>query len=97
MGRVVKVIWANSAKEQLKAIYTFYKQKSPQGALNVKADILEAVKSLVFAEQYQKDEIEPEYRKIIVRDYKMLYKEIDGTVFIVKIFSMKRFPNSQME
>ncbi|MCV2485372.1 type II toxin-antitoxin system RelE/ParE family toxin [Flavobacterium sp. SH_e] len=47
MGRV-KVIWANSAKEQLKAIYTFYKQKSPQGALNVKADILEAVKKLSF-------------------------------------------------
>ncbi len=97
MGRVVKVIWTNSAKDQLKTIFTFYKQKSLQGALNVKADILEKVKSLVFVEQYQKDEIEPEYRKIIVRDYKILYKEMDGTVFIVKIFSMKRFPNSQME
>lgn len=97
MGRVVKVIWTNSARDQLKAIYTFYKGKSSQGALNVKTDILNKVKSIVFTEQYQKDDIEPEYRKIIVRNYKILYKEIDDTVFIVKIFSMKRFHDSQME
>ncbi|MCR4029978.1 MULTISPECIES: type II toxin-antitoxin system RelE/ParE family toxin [Flavobacterium] len=97
MERVKKVIWTNSAKDELKAIYTFYKQKSTQGALSLKADILETVKSIVFAEQYQKDEIDPEYRKIIVRDYKILYKEINGEVFIVKIFSIRRFPERELE
>lgn len=74
MERVTKVIWTNSAKEELKTIYKFFKQKSSQGALSLKTDILETVKSIVFAEQYQKDEIESEYRRIIVRDYKILYK-----------------------
>jgi len=97
MEKVIKVVWTNSAKDHLKTIYTFYKQKSTQGALKLKTDILKSVKSIVFAEQYQIDEIEPEYRRIIVRDYKILYKEIDGEVFIIKIFSMKRFPESQLK
>lgn len=47
-------------------------------------------KSIHFVEQYQKDEIEPEYRRIIVRDFKILYVEENEVVYITKIFSTKR-------
>ena len=94
----LKIIWSNTAKDQLKAIFEYYKVKSLQGAQNVKNDILKATRELHFVEQYQRDEIEPEYRRIIVRDYKLLYKEEkEGTVFIARIFSTKQNPGKQLE
>lgn len=89
MSEVKKIIWTNIAKIQLKRIFTYYKEKSVQGANKVKADVFESTNSIRFTEQYQKDEIEPEFRKIIVRDYKILYKIEDDVVFIIKIFSTK--------
>jgi plasmid stabilization system protein ParE len=94
----LKIIWSNTAKDQLKAIFEYYKVKSLQGAQNVKNDILKATRELHFVEQYQRDEIEPEYRRIIVRDYKLLYKEEkEGTVFIARIFSTQQNPGKQLE
>jgi plasmid stabilization system protein ParE len=94
----LKIIWTNTAKDQLKAIFEYYKVKSLQGAQNVKNDILKASRELHFVEQYQQDEIEPEYRKIIVRDYKLFYKEEKaGTVFIARIFSTKQNTDKQLE
>ncbi|MGQ7945601.1 type II toxin-antitoxin system RelE/ParE family toxin [Flavobacterium sp. WC2509] len=94
----LKIIWTHTAKDQLKAILEYYKVKSFQGAQNVKNDILKATRELHFVEQYERDEIEPEYRRIIVRDYKLLYKEEkEGVVFIARIFSTKQNPGKQLE
>lgn len=73
----LKVIWSKRAKSQLKAIHDYikYKLKSPQAAQNVKIDILKTAGSIVFAAQYEVDEIQPEYRRMLVRHYKILYKE----------------------
>ncbi|RKR05898.1 plasmid stabilization system protein ParE [Flavobacterium sp. 90] len=90
MGEVKKIIWTDSAKNQLKNIFNYYKEKSVQGANNIKNDILKIKKDIHFTGQYQKDEIEPEYRRIIVRDFKILYLEEERVVFIIKIFSSKR-------
>jgi len=89
MSEVKKIIWTNTAKNQLKTIFNYYKEKSVQGANKIKDDIFKSTNSIRFTEQYQKDEIEPEFRKIIVRDYKILYKIEDEVVFIIKIFSTK--------
>ncbi|MDP5200579.1 type II toxin-antitoxin system RelE/ParE family toxin [Flavobacterium sp. DG2-3] len=86
----MKVVWTNTAKNQLRTIFNFYKEKSVQGANTIKNEILNTTKKIHFADQYQKDEIEPEYRRIIVRDYKILYLAIDEVIYIAKIFSTKR-------
>jgi plasmid stabilization system protein ParE len=96
MSEVKKIIWTNIAKDQLKTIFNYYKEKSLQGANKVKDDILRSTNALHFTEQYQKDEIEPEYRRIIVRDYKILYKEEEGIIFITRIFSTKLNPERQL-
>ncbi|KQO22785.1 hypothetical protein ASF10_10505 [Flavobacterium sp. Leaf82] len=90
MIKVKKVIWTNTAKDQLKTIYNYYKEKSLQGVINVKNDILDSTKSIHFVEQYRKDEIESEFRRIIVRDYKILYIEEKEVVYVARIFSTKR-------
>jgi plasmid stabilization system protein ParE len=96
MGELKKV-WTNTAKAQLKTIYENYKIKSLQGAKIIKDEILQATKELHFAEQYQQDEMEPEFRRIIVRHYKLLYIEKDGIIFIARIFDTRQNPNKQKE
>lgn len=95
MGRL-KVIWTNRAKEQLKTIYNQYKTITPQGAKNVKDDILKTAKELVFAKQYQQDEIEPEFRRIIVRHYKLIYSIENDIISILRIFDTRKNPQSQI-
>jgi plasmid stabilization system protein ParE len=53
----IKVRWTLDALASLKDVYNFYKKKSLQGAQNVKKDIFNCPKRLVYPEQYQIDEI----------------------------------------
>jgi plasmid stabilization system protein ParE len=91
----LKIIWTKKARAQLKAIFDYYKEKSPQTANEVKNDILKSSRELRYIEEYQQDEIEPEFRRIIVRHYKLLYKEEDGFVFIARIFDTRKNPSEQ--
>jgi addiction module RelE/StbE family toxin len=90
-----KVIWTNTAKNQLKEIYQYYKKITPQGATKVKNDILKASRELVFIKQYQQDEIEPEFRRIIVRHYKLIYTIENQTIYILRIFDTRQNPAKQ--
>lgn len=76
MGKL-NTIWSNKAKAQLKQIHDYlkYEKKTPQGAANVKRKILAASRGVTFVEQYQTDEIDSKYRRIIVRHYKLIYIE----------------------
>ena len=94
MGNL-KIIWTNTAKEQLKTIFYFYSEKSNQAGTNIKNEILKTTKEIHFPDQYQKDEIEPEFRRIIVRHYKVLYKEYQGIIFIARVFDTRQEPNKQ--
>ena len=87
-----KIIWSKQARESLKAIFTFYKKKSLQGAHNVKDDLLQSPKRILYAKQYQLDEINPNYYRIVVRDFKVLYKENNGVIQIVDIISTRQSP-----
>ena len=91
MGKL-KIIWTKQAKEALKSIYDYYKEKSLQGAKNVRADLLQSPKTVHFSKQYQVDDINPKYRRIVVRDYKVLYKEDKGTIQVMDIVSTRQSP-----
>lgn len=87
-----KIIWTLQAKMAVKNIYDYYKTKSLQGAKNVIADLLQSPKTIRFAKQYQLDEINPNYQRIIVRDYKVIYKEKANTIQIIDVLSTKQSP-----
>lgn len=89
---VLKIIWTKQARESVKNIYNFYKAKSLQGAKNVKSDLLQSPKAIHFSAQYQVDEINPKYRRIVVRDYKVLYQEVDNIIQIMDVISTKQSP-----
>lgn len=95
MANLKKKIWTNTAKAQLKIIYETHKVKYLQEAKTLKDELLKATRDLHFAGQYQKDDIESEFRRIIVRHYKILYIEENGIVFIARIFDTRQKPNKQ--
>ena len=90
-----KINWSNESKVSVKEIYDFYKNKSLQGAKNVIKDIINSPKSIIYAEQFQIDDINPKYRRIIVRDYKVLYRIENNVVNVVDVICTRKDPNSQ--
>ena len=88
----LKIIWTQQAKAAVKSIYNYYKVKSLQGAKNVKSDLLQSPKAIRFSKQYQLDDINPNYRRIVVRDYKVLYKEKNNRIQIMDIVNTKQSP-----
>ena len=89
-----KIFWTTQAKNDLKNIYEFWKKKSVQGAKNVRSDILKSPKTIYYAKQYQIDDINPNYRRIVVRtNYKVLYREIKNTIYIMGIISTHQSPD----
>jgi addiction module RelE/StbE family toxin len=92
-----KIIWTSQAKQDLKNIYEYWKKKTIQGAENVRADILKSPKTIVYAKQYQVDEINPKYRRIVVRsDYKLIYREDKNVIYIMGIISTHQSPDVLM-
>lgn len=94
MQKPIKILWDNQAKADLKLIFEFIQLKSIQGAKNVIRDIVAQSKNIFFVEQYQVDEIlgEP-YRRMIVRDYKIIYKIHSETeIRILQIFDTRQNP-----
>ncbi|WP_140485066.1 type II toxin-antitoxin system RelE/ParE family toxin [Flavobacterium sp. GSA192] len=92
MGKPIRILWDNQAKADLKLIFDFLQLKSPQGAKNVIRDIVTQSKNIHFTEQYQVDEFlgEP-YRRMIVRNYKIIYKIHSETeIRILQIFDTRQ-------
>lgn len=91
---IYKIIWTSQAKQDLKNIYEYWKKKSVQGAKNVRSDILKSPKTIYYTKQYQVDDINPKYRRIVVRTYyKVLYRERKNTIYIMGIISTHQSPD----
>lgn len=90
-----KIVWNTTAKQTLEAISIYYNQKSGQGANKVLNEILKTLEEIRFIDQYQKDLIQPEFRRIIVRHYKIIYHTENDTIFILRIFDTRQDPNKQ--
>lgn len=89
-----KLNWSDEAKADLKEIYNFIKEKSEKGAENVITDIRKATKTVHFSEQYSTEEYFPECRRIVVRNYKILYTmDVAKKILsIVAIFDTRQDP-----
>lgn len=87
--KVTKIVWTKQAQEALTAILDYRYSKIPTARKIVRKDIIEASKNIVFIDQYQSDVIVPEYRRIVVRDYKLIYKSENSIVYILNVVCTK--------
>ena len=92
MEKVTKVEWTDTAKVALRNVFNFHAVNSEQSAENIVNDIIDTADSIVFANQYQVDDINPKYRRIVVRQYKILYKEHQNIISIMNVVSTKDNP-----
>jgi len=87
--KVTKVFWTRQAREALASILNYRYKDIPTARKIVRTDIIDATKQLTFSTQFQKDDIYPMYRRIVIRDYKVLYKEINSTIYIMNVICTK--------
>ena len=93
-----KIIWTNKAKISLYEIWSFYAEVYLPVADKIVAEIITATEDLKFQEQYQQEEtLVGNYRRIIVRHFKIIYKPLeDEGIIIIQIFDTRQNP-SKME
>ena len=83
--KVIKVVWTRQARQALNSILDYRYKDVPTARKIVRTDIIGASKGIVFPKQYPQDEIYPQYRKITVWDYRVLYKESKKIVYIMNV------------
>lgn len=87
--KISKKVWTLQAREALNEILNYRYKEIPSARKIVRRDIISSSKKITFPKQYQSDDIYPKYRRIIVRDYKILYKEIGNTSYIMNVVCIK--------
>jgi plasmid stabilization system protein ParE len=92
---IIKPVWDNLAKEDLKEIYKFNEKNfSIDFAKKVRDEILQKVSEIVFLKQWQEDEVlKTPYRRIIVRNYKIVYLiKGENLIYILMVFDTRQDP-----
>ncbi|WP_410503697.1 type II toxin-antitoxin system RelE/ParE family toxin [Flavobacterium chryseum] len=87
------MFWTLNAKEDLKEIYiSLKKSTSKETAIKIRDELFSSTDNIVFAEQFQFDEYRFDCRRIIIRNYKILYQVQENSIFVIRIFNSFQNP-----
>jgi addiction module RelE/StbE family toxin len=87
------IFWTNNAKEDLKDIYiSLKKATSKEKAEKIIHELFNCTDNIVFAEQFQLDEYRFDCRRIIIRNYKVLYQIKENSIFVIRVFNSFQNP-----
>jgi addiction module RelE/StbE family toxin len=87
------VIWTSKSFEDISNIHNYLSNKiSIETANKIIDEIYQAPNSITFVEQFQIDEYRKDCRRIIVRNYKILYHIKDSEIFIIRVFNTYQNP-----
>ena len=88
----LNVVWTFEAENDLDDIYEFYLQVSDKIALKIISEIILETDKIVFLEEFQVDEINSKYRRIIVRHFKISYRVVSNEIVIFGVFDSRQNP-----
>ena len=95
MAKTLSPVWTNEAISDLNSIYSHLLEwNSKISAQKIINEILNAPNGIVFGEQFQIDEYYPNFRRIVIRNYKILYHFTTEAIIIVAVFNTKRHPST---
>ena len=87
------IFWTKNAELDLIDIYLSLEQNfSLAVASKVTDEIFESVNSITFPDQFQIDEYRIDCRRIITRNYKILYQFHNNTIYVIRIFNTFQDP-----
>ena len=91
------VIWTSKSFEDISNIHHYLSNKiSSETANKIIDEIYQAPNSITFVEQFQIDEYRKDCRRIIVRNYKILYYIIDSEIFVIRVFNTLQDPSKSL-
>ena len=91
------VIWTSKSFEDISNIHNYLSNKiSIETANKIIDEIYQAPNSITFVEQFQIDEYRNDCRRIIVRNYKILYHIKDSEIFIIRVFNTLQDPTKSL-
>jgi hypothetical protein len=80
-------------KRRFKRNLYFIKIKiSKETALKIRDELFNCTDEIVFAEQFQLDEYRIDCRRMIVRNFKILYQIQGNAIYIIRIFNSFQNP-----
>lgn len=94
----MKIVFTDIAKSRLKDIYKYYKQEaSLRVAKSTKDRIFDGINILKTHPELGSEEnylafLHQGYKKLIIGNYKIIYRVIDRTVYIDTIFDSRQEP-----
>ncbi len=91
------VIWTSKSFEDISNIHHYLSNKiSLETANKIIDEIYQAPNSITFVEQFQIDEYRKDCRRIIVRNYKILYYIKDSEIFVIRVFNTLQDPTKSL-
>lgn len=93
MNKKFSVFWTTQAEADIDAIYSWLFERSPAAANRLVGEIFDAAESLVFAGQYQEEELVPGTRRMVVGNYKIIYTTQETNLYVVRIFDTRQNPS----
>ena len=92
------IFWTTNAKLDLKDIYLSLEQNiSLPVATKITDEIFESLNSIIFPDQFVIDDYRIDCRRIIVRNYKILYQFHNNTIYVVRIFNTFQDPKKSLK
>ena len=87
------IIWTSKSFEDISNIHNYLSNKiSIETANKIIEEIYRAPSSITFTEQFKIDEFRNDCRRIIVRNYKILYHIKDSEIFVIRVFNTFQNP-----
>jgi len=94
----MKIVFTDIAKSRLKDIYIYYKNEaSLKVAKSIKDEIIHEIRKLkkhpeLGNEEAMLSNLKRGYRKLVIGNYKAIYRIIDNTIVIDTIFDSRQEP-----
>ena len=93
-AKKLKVDWTTKAEIDLQSIYyNLLEKNSAEISGKIRNDIFAAPNQIVFPEQFQFDEYRKDFRRIVVRNFKILYETNGDIVTVITIIDCRRLPS----
>ena len=92
-----KITWTSKSFEDISHIYNYLSYRiSVETANKIIDEIYHAPSTIKYVGQFQTDEYRKDCRRIIVRNYKILYTIINSEIFIIRVFNTFQNPTKSL-
>lgn len=92
------ILWSKQSENDLDDILEYYLETSPEKAYLHINNIINSVEQIVFSEQWQVDEYDTSFRRIIVnKKFKVYYTIDDSNILITRVYPTQKKPKKLNE